>query len=75
MTAVVLYTQAGSDPATITWPDVGPLRERWTFTSGTPLAVADLIGYPRDGSITFAGGRAFPQRTPQGSTFMQQRTW
>jgi hypothetical protein len=75
MTARVLYTQNGTDPSTITWPDVGPVRERWTFTSGTPVVINDLIGYGRDGSITFGDGRAFPSKTPQGSTFVHQRTW
>jgi hypothetical protein len=68
MAAIVLYTAAGGDPTIITWPDVGPPYERWTFTAGTALAVAGLIGYG-DGSITFEDGRTFPQKTSQGSTF------
>jgi hypothetical protein len=73
MTAKIIYTQNGTDGATIKWPDTGPLSQRWTFTSGTPAVIPDLIGYG-DGSITFADGRAFPPITTQGSTFKHSRT-
>jgi hypothetical protein len=67
MAAKVLYTPKGSDAATMTWPNVGPVYDRFQFSSGTN-AIPTLIGYANDGSITFADGRAFPQTTPQGST-------
>jgi hypothetical protein len=74
MTAKVLYTKKGSDPTTIVWPDTGPPDQRWTFTSGTPVVINDLIGYIGDGgAITFASGRSFPMKTPQGSTFVHVR--
>ncbi len=72
MTAKVLYTKKGNDPATITWPPGGPPSQQWKITSGTPLAIPELIGYG-DGTITFADGRPFPMLTAQGSTFAHQK--
>jgi hypothetical protein len=72
MAAKVLYTQKGSDPATIIWPTSGPAAERFTFTSGTPQVIANLIGYG-DGSITYHDGRTFPPVTAAGSTFGHQK--
>ena len=72
MSAKVLYTKAGSDPTTITWPDSGPPSQRWTFTSGTALVIPDLIGYSET-FTTFADGRLFPPLTSQGSTLKHQR--
>lgn len=71
MTAKVLYTKKGSDPAAITWPPLGPPNERWTLNSGTPLVIPNLIGYG-DGTITFPDGRLFPAASTQGSTFIHQ---
>lgn len=72
MSAKILYTQAGSDTATLLWPPTGPAKEQWKFTSGAPLVIPELIGYP-DGSITFPDGRVFPKITAQGSTFVHQK--
>lgn len=68
MGAKILYTKTGADPTRILWPDAGRPVEQWLFTSGTPLFIVDLIGYP-DGTITFGSGRAFPITTKNGSTF------
>jgi hypothetical protein len=43
--------------------------ERWIFTAKTLVVMNG-----RDGSITFSDGRAFPQKTSQGSSFIHQRT-
>jgi hypothetical protein len=72
MTAKVLYTKKGSDPATIMWPPAGPPTERFQLTSGTPAVIAGLIGYG-DGTITFPDGRVFPSLSSQGSTFAHQK--
>ena len=73
MSAKITYTKAGSDPTTIIWPQAGPGYDRFTFTSGTPAVIYDLIGYG-DGSITYADGRAFPPLTPQGSTVKHNKS-
>ena len=72
MGAKVVYTQKGSDPATIQWPQAGPPSERWNFPSGTATTVNALIGYG-SGLITFADGRQFPPLTTQGSTLTHQK--
>lgn len=69
MTAKILYTAAGSDPAAISWPSSGPPGEIFNFNNGQITIVPSLIGYG-DGSITYADGRKFPAVTPQGSTFV-----
>lgn len=71
MTAKVLYTAAGSDPAAITWPQAGPPNEVFNFNSGQITVIQSLLGYG-DGTITYADGRRFPAVTPQGSTFIHQ---
>lgn len=73
MTAKILYTQAGSDPAAINWPPSGPASDVFTFAAGQITIIPTLIGYG-DGSITYADGRKFPAVTPQGSTFVHQET-
>ena len=72
MTAKVLYTAKGTDPAAVMWPSTGPLHEQWKLTSGTAVTIHGLIGYS-DGSITFPDGRALPALTPQGSTVVHQK--
>lgn len=72
MAAKVLYTKRGNDPTTIIWPDAGPPSERFTLTSGTPLAISGLIGYG-DGTITFPDGRLLRPVTSQGSSFAHQK--
>jgi len=72
MAAKILYTKQGSDPTTLVWPASGPPSERWTFTSGTALAIPELIGYG-NGTTTYADGRAFPVITSQGSTLLHQK--
>ncbi len=72
MAAKILYTQAGSDGATLLWPPNGPTKEQWKFTAGAPLVIPELIGYG-DGTITFADGRVFPKLSSQGSTFVHQK--
>jgi len=71
MTAKIVYTQKGSDPATLTWPGAGPPHERWDFPSGTTVTIPSLIGYG-DGTTTFADGRLFPPITSQGSILKHQ---
>lgn len=71
MTAKVLYTAIGSDPAAIAWPPSGVPNDIFNFNSGQITVVPSLIGYG-DGSITYADGRKFPAVTPQGSTFVHQ---
>ncbi len=71
MTAKVLYTARGSDPAAITWPIAGVPSDMFNFNNGQITVIPSLIGYG-DGSITFADGRPFPSITPQGSTFVHQ---
>lgn len=73
MAAKVLYTAKGTDPAAITWPQVGPLNERFVLNNGVVAAIPTLIGYG-DGSITFPDGRLFPAMSSQGSTFAHQKT-
>ena len=68
MTAKVLYTAAGTDPAAITWPQAGPPSDMFNFQSGVVTVVPQLLGYG-DGSITYADGRKFPAVTSQGLTF------
>lgn len=69
MTAKVLYTANGTDPANITWPAAGPNDEVFAFQSGVVTVIPSLIGYG-DGSILFPDGRKFPAVTPQGSSFV-----
>jgi hypothetical protein len=73
MTAKILYTQAGTDPAQINWPQGGPALDTFTFAAGQVTIIPTLIGYG-DGSITYADGRKFPAATPQGSTFIHQES-
>jgi hypothetical protein len=73
MAAKVLYTAKGTDPSTVQWPPSGPPNERWSFTSGTPVTIKDLIGYG-NGNITFADGRQFPVMSSQGSTMVHQKS-
>jgi len=68
MSARILYTQAGNDPAKIVWPPAGHPSERWEFESGKPREVDGLFTHG-DGSITVPDGREFPRVTPEGSTF------
>lgn len=72
MAAKLLYTAKGNDPATITWPPIGPPSDQVKVTSGQPLAVAGLIGYG-DGTITYPDGRLFPALSLQGSSFVHQK--
>jgi len=72
MSAKLLYTAKGNDPATITWPAIGPPTDQVQVTSGKPLAVAGLIGYG-DGTITYPDGRLFPALSSQGSSFVHQK--
>lgn len=72
MTAKVLYTKKGSDPATILWPITGPPSEQFKITAGSPTVIDGLIGYG-DGTITYPDGRLFPALTGQGSTFAHQK--
>jgi hypothetical protein len=72
MAAKVLYTAKGTDPSTVTWPSTGPPKERWTFSSGVPVVIPELIGYG-NGNITFADGRQFPVMSQQGSTMVHQK--
>lgn len=65
--AKVIYTQKGSDPATIVWPAQGPNSEKFTLVNGTAQNCEGLISYG-NGTITFADGRALPQITTAGST-------
>lgn len=73
MSAKVLYTAKGNDPATITFPSVGPPGDQIKITSGQPLSVVGLIGYG-DGTITYPDGRLFPSLSSQGSTFVHQKS-
>jgi hypothetical protein len=72
MSAKILYSKAGSDPSTITWPLAGQACDRFTFTSGTPTIVRDLIVYDST-TLTYADGRSFPVLTSAGSTFVHQK--
>jgi hypothetical protein len=69
MAAKILYTKKGSDPNTIVWPDSGPPDQRWSFTSGTPKVIMELLGWSNSGVITFPSNRVFPMKTAQGLTF------
>jgi hypothetical protein len=71
MTAKILYTKKGNDPAAITWPDAGPPNERFIITSGQATVIQGLIGYG-DGSATYPDGRLFPMKTSGGSTLVHQ---
>lgn len=72
MSANLLYSQKGSDAATITWPGAGPPNEQWKLTSGVPLNIIQgLIGYP-NGLVVYADGRATPQITAQASTVVHK---
>lgn len=73
MSAKVLYTAKGADPAVITWPVAGPPNDQIKLTSGVALAVVGLIGYG-DGSITYPDGRLFPALSLQGSTIVHQKS-
>jgi hypothetical protein len=73
MAAKVLFTAKGSDPTTLVWPPAGRMIDRWTFTSGTPLKIPDLIPYGDGTIITYPDGRLFPTMTPQGSTLVHQK--
>jgi hypothetical protein len=69
--AKILYTQAGSDAASIKWPP--GTSQAWIFATGTPVVIPELIFYPANGMITYADGREFPRISPQGSTFVGQK--
>jgi hypothetical protein len=73
MSAKVLYTAKGNDPATITFPPVGPPSDQIKLTSGVPVAIVGLIGYG-DGTITYPDGRLFPAISSQGSTIVHQKS-
>lgn len=72
MTAKVLYTAKGNDPATIVWPAAGPPGDQFKLTSGTPISILGLIGYG-DGSITYPDGRLLPSLSAAGSTIVHQK--
>jgi hypothetical protein len=72
MAAKVTYTQKGSDPTTIVWPAQGPNHEKFTLVSGTAQVCPGLISYG-NGTITYHDGRALPQITAAGSTFIHQK--
>jgi hypothetical protein len=72
MAAKVIYTQKGSDPATVVWPAQGPNHEKFTLVSGTAQVIPNLIAYG-NGTLTYPDGRALPQLTPAGSTVTSQK--